>query len=88
MRNVIRLGDSTSHGGKVIATAASHFKVGGVPVACVGDPCMCSVRGHTDCRIATGSAQHRIQGRPIAFDGDTTTCGARLMASAGNFRIS
>jgi len=88
MRNVIRLGDPTSHGGKVIATGASRFKVGGIPVACVGDPCSCPVRGHTDCRIATGSARHRIQGRPIAFDGDTTTCGARLMASAGDFKAS
>lgn len=88
MRNVIRLGDSTSHGGKVIATAASQFKVGGVPVACVGDPCICPIPGHTDCRVATGAARRRVLGRSIAFDGDTTTCGARLIASVGNFKTS
>jgi uncharacterized Zn-binding protein involved in type VI secretion len=88
MRNVIRLGDATSHGGKVIATATNQFKVGGISVACVGDPCTCPMPGHTNCRIATGSARRRIQGRSIAFEGDTTTCGARLIASAGNFKTS
>lgn len=27
MRNVIRLGDTTSHGGKVVSSSAAHFKV-------------------------------------------------------------
>ena len=37
MPNVIRLNDPTSHGGKVSKVAATHFTVGGLAVACVGD---------------------------------------------------
>lgn len=86
MRNVIRLGDSTSHGGKVISVRANNFKVGGVPVACVGDPCSCPIPGHNGCTIASGSARHRIGGRSIAFEDDVTSCGAKLIASLRNFR--
>ncbi|MES2114065.1 MAG: PAAR domain-containing protein [Pseudomonadota bacterium] len=86
MKNVIRLGDSTSHGGKVISTHASHFTVDGVPVACVGDLCSCPLPGHNGCTIMSGSSQHTLNGIPIAFDGDATTCGAQLQSSRTNFR--
>lgn len=86
MRNVIRLGDSTSHGGKVVSARASNFKVGGVPVACVGDSCSCPIPGHNGCTIASGSSRHRIGGRSIAFEDDVTSCGAKLIASLRNFR--
>jgi uncharacterized Zn-binding protein involved in type VI secretion len=86
MRNVIRLGDATSHGGKVSSTRATNFKVAGIPVACVGDPCTCPVPGHNGCTIATGSQHHRIEGKMIAFDGDVTSCGAKLIASAQIFK--
>lgn len=88
MRNVIRLGDATSHGGKVIATGAPHFKVGGVPVACVGDPCSCPMPGHTGCTIASGATRHRVKGVSIAFQDDVTSCGAKLMSSLQNFRTT
>ena len=81
MRNVIRLGDQTSHGGKVLSVRATHFKVGGIPVACVDDPCSCPISGHTDCTIASGSAVHKIDGKAVAFEGDKTSCGATLIAS-------
>jgi len=86
MRNVIRLGDATTHGGKVLSVRASHFKVGGVAVACVGDTCSCPIAGHNGCTIASGSAHHKIDGKSIAFEGDKTSCGAKLVASAGNFK--
>lgn len=85
MRKVIRLGDATSHGGKVISVRASNFTVGGVPVACVGDSCSCPIAGHTGCKIASGSDHHRIDGVAIAFDGDKTTCGATLKAGGATF---
>lgn len=88
MRNVIRLGDATSHGGKVLNTSASHFKVAGIAVACVGDSCSCPVSGHNGCTIATGSRRHRVGGKAIAFHGDKTSCGATLIASATNFQTS
>ena len=45
MKKVIRVGDPTSHGGKV-ETGASDFEVDGLPVACVGDRCFCPQQGH------------------------------------------
>lgn len=88
MRNVIRLGDATSHGGKVISTRATYFNVGGIPVACVGDLCFCPILGHSNCRIVSGSKRHRINGMQLAFEGDETSCGAKLMSSLTNFKTS
>jgi uncharacterized Zn-binding protein involved in type VI secretion len=88
MRKVIRLGDTTSHGGKVISTRANNFKVGGIPVACVGDSCTCPISGHNGCTIASGSSRHRIKGVWIAFEDDITSCGAKLKSSLQNFRTT
>ena len=85
MKNVIRLGDATTHGGKVISASASHFKVHGIPVACVGDTCSCPLPGHSGCTITSGSAHHTISGKHIAFDGDSLSCGARLISSFAHF---
>jgi uncharacterized Zn-binding protein involved in type VI secretion len=88
MRKVIRLGDSTTHGGKVISVQATHFLVAGVPVACVGDVCSCPIPGHTGCTIVSGSPRHRIKGIAIAFEDDRTSCGAKLISSSATFRTS
>lgn len=88
MRNVIRLGDETSHGGKVISSSASHFKIDGVAVACVGDQCSCPIPGHNGCTIVGGSTRHRINGVAVAFGNDVTSCGATLKSSLRNFRTS
>lgn len=88
MRNVIRLGDDTSHGGKVVSTSAYHFKVDGVAVACVGDLCSCPEAGHNGCTIVTGSARHRINGVAVAFEDDLTSCGATLKSSLRTFRVT
>lgn len=88
MRKVIRLGDPTSHGGKVVSAEAEHFKVAGLPVACIGDTCSCPLPGHNGCKIATGSEHHRINGKAVAFEGDLTTCGAKLISTASNFQTN
>jgi uncharacterized Zn-binding protein involved in type VI secretion len=85
MRNVIRLGDPTAHGGKVATVAATHFTVDGIAVACVGDPCTCPIKGHDNCKIAEGDPNHTIDGIAVAYDGHKTTCGATLSATIGNF---
>jgi len=85
MPNVIRLGDPTSHGGKVESVSATHFSVGGIPVARVGDICSCPIKGHDKCTIAEGDPTHVIDGIPVAYDGHKTTCGATLTASIRNF---
>ncbi|GAB2849662.1 PAAR domain-containing protein [Pseudoduganella ginsengisoli] len=85
MRNVIRLGDDTSHGGKVIQCSLTHFTIDGIPVACEGDTCTCPIPGHCGCKIISGSPRHTVNGKRLAFDGDKTSCGAVLIASRDNF---
>jgi uncharacterized Zn-binding protein involved in type VI secretion len=85
MKNVIRLGDPTSHGGKVADVTAKHFTVGGIAVACVGDKCLCPIKGHDNCTIAEGNAHHIINGVAVAYDGHKTTCGATLISTVDNF---
>jgi uncharacterized Zn-binding protein involved in type VI secretion len=53
MANVIRLNDPTSHGGKVESVAATHFTVGGIAVACLGDKCTCPVPARLSKAIST-----------------------------------
>jgi uncharacterized Zn-binding protein involved in type VI secretion len=85
MRNVIRLGDPTSHGGKVESVSANHFTVDGIAVARVGDVCSCPITGHDKCTIAEGDPHHVIDGIAVAYDGHKTSCGAVLIPTTGNF---
>lgn len=85
MPNVIRLGDATSHGGKVVKVAAEHYTVDGIPVARVGDACSCPTPGHDDCTIAEGNPDHLIEGIPVAYEGHKTSCGAALASSQATF---
>lgn len=81
MKGVIRLGDLTSHGGKVIAASATS-RVHGIPVARKGDACVCPVKGHVSCVIAEGDPHVLAGGLPVAFQGHKTSCGATLISSA------
>lgn len=82
MRPVIRLGDPTSHGGKVVS-AASSVTVNGIAVARMGDACTCPKKGHSNCKIAEGDPLHTIDGIPVAYEGHKTSCGAALIATTG-----
>ena len=84
MPRIIRLGDSTSHGGHV-TSAAGNFKVMGIAVARRGDKCSCPRPGHNNCTIAEGDPRHTIDGIPVAYEGHKTSCGASLIASVTNF---
>jgi uncharacterized Zn-binding protein involved in type VI secretion len=83
MRNVIRLNDPTSHGGKVASVAATHFTVGAIAVARVGDKCTCPLHGDTT--ITEGDPNHTIDGIAVAYDGHKTSCGATLTSTVTNF---
>ena len=87
MASVIRLGDPTSHGGKVVDCCSKTTKAGGAPMAVVGDKVMCPMKGHDNCTIATGHAKHRINGKSVAYEGDTTSRGAVLHSTRPNFSI-
>lgn len=77
MRKIIRLNDTTSHGGKVVSVTATHFTVGGIAVARVGDKTSCPVHGQGS--IVEGEARHTIGGVPVAYEGHKTSCGATLL---------
>ena len=68
MRKVIRLGDPSTHGDKVIA-AAPNTTAMGVAVARKGDRCLCPIQGHQYCVIAEGDPKVLINGVPAAFEG-------------------
>lgn len=80
MKNVIRLGYVSSHGGRVIAASATTF-VNGIGVARQGDACICPVKGHSPCVIMEGDPAVLIGGIPVAFQGHKTSCGATLISS-------
>jgi uncharacterized Zn-binding protein involved in type VI secretion len=80
MKGVIRLGDITSHGGKVVS-AAPKSKVLDVSVARLGDRCTCPLPGHSVCVITEGDPKVLVDGVPVAFNGHKTSCGAVLISS-------
>ena len=78
-RGVIRLGDSTSHGGKV-TSACSDFKALGKPIAVNGDMTTCpQCKGSFAIQVASSDRKHH--GKAVAYDGDKTACGATLISS-------
>lgn len=77
MPKIIRLNDATSHGGKVVSVVATHFTVGGVSVARVGDKTICPIHGQGS--IVEGEARHTIGGVRVAYEGHRTSCGATLL---------
>jgi uncharacterized Zn-binding protein involved in type VI secretion len=85
MRNIIVLGDGTTHGGKVIsawgADGSVPMTINGKPVACIGDKVTCPrCRGtHTIIQGAEGPPM-KLNGKLIAREGDLTSCGAKLLS--------
>lgn len=76
---VIRLGDSTSHGGKV-TSASSDFKALGKPIAGDGDRTFCpQCKGAFPIQVPSSDRHHH--GKAVAYDGDKTACGATLISS-------
>jgi uncharacterized Zn-binding protein involved in type VI secretion len=82
---VIRLGDTSDHGGRVVS-GIETFKVHGVPVACMGDSFDCPIHGVN--AIVEGAHNRRANGKPMAYEGARTSCGASLVASCRTFTVS
>jgi uncharacterized Zn-binding protein involved in type VI secretion len=79
--NLIRLGDDTDHGGKVI-TASQTMRFDGRFVARKGDEVSCPK--HEDVRpnvITEGDEFITDGGLPVARHGHQATCGCRLISS-------
>ncbi|APC19550.1 hypothetical protein BLL42_27940 (plasmid) [Pseudomonas frederiksbergensis] len=80
--DIIRLGDSTTHGGTVIE-AFSQTDLNGKPMAGVGHQVACPL-----CKgvfpIVEGGALLDVGGINVALHGMKTACGASLIASGPN----
>jgi uncharacterized Zn-binding protein involved in type VI secretion len=77
-KEVIVLGDTTTHGGKVITASETHSYIG-IPVARVGDMVECPKCKGTY-PIIEGSPRTFDQGKSIARHGDKVACGATLIS--------
>jgi uncharacterized Zn-binding protein involved in type VI secretion len=75
----VRLGDSTSHGGKVI-TATSRYILHGIAIAKAGDMTHCP-KCKGDFAILPTPGASTDDGVTIAHDGTLTACGAILVSS-------
>ncbi|WP_028693571.1 PAAR domain-containing protein [Pseudomonas cremoricolorata] len=85
MNKIIRLGDTTSHGG-VVLSAISHTHLNGKPIAGKGDRVLCPLcKG--EFAIIEGSSTYRVNGTPVALEGMKTACGASLIASACHAKV-
>ena len=75
---IIRLGDLTSHGGKVITASVTHT-VGGIGIARVGDQILCPAHGPNV--IVEGAPTYLVGGRMVALHGHLGACGCTLISS-------
>ncbi|WP_244986158.1 PAAR domain-containing protein [Chromobacterium violaceum] len=82
MKPVIRLGDPTDHGGKVVS-ASSTTTMFGKAVALVGDSVSCPQNGHVNCVIVEGDPSWTVGGKGVALEGHKVSCGATLISTLG-----
>ncbi|AOK42576.1 PAAR domain-containing protein [Burkholderia vietnamiensis] len=78
----IREGDTTSHGGRVLACASTNMMFGKA-VALLGDMVACPRCGGVYPIVDVKVKSMTFDGRPVATEGDKTACGASLIASQG-----
>lgn len=76
---IVRLGDTGTHGGEVV-TSAAKWRAEGALIARKGDLYACPIHGTNP--IAEGSPAWKCEGADIARHGDRTTCGATLISGA------
>lgn len=74
MPNIARLGDPSSHKGKIIRATGVVIS-NGIEIAVSGDIHSCPISGHGDTKI-TGTSSTTSQGKNIVRVGDKAACGA------------
>lgn len=79
MPNVAKLGDGSSHGGKIIS-ATGGFTVDGVEGAVAGDMHQCPIKGHGTTPISSSSTATG-NGRGVVRSGDVAGCGAVIIGT-------
>lgn len=86
MKDIIRLGDVTTHGG-VVLEAFAQTDLNGKPIVGVGHNVSCPL-----CKgifpVVEGSSTYAVDGIAVALDGMKTACGASLIASGPKAAVS
>jgi uncharacterized Zn-binding protein involved in type VI secretion len=76
---IIRLEDTSDHGGEVITAAAKTYAEG-KKIARKDDILDCPIHGQSP--IVEASENYLVEGKGVARHGDKTECGASLISSA------
>lgn len=84
---VVRLGDPTTHGGRVIS-ASSSMQMEGKLVALLGDLVSCPIPGHGVNPIIEGSDCFTYDGKPIVVHGNKSACGCCVISTAPHLVLS
>lgn len=82
MAKIVRLGDTSSHGGSMI-TAGSAVMVNGIPMCVSGDLHSCPIDGHGVTSV-TGTASYKSNSKSGVKTGDSAGCGATIVTGSEN----
>ncbi|KVD05106.1 hypothetical protein WI77_27875 [Burkholderia ubonensis] len=82
----IREGDTTDHGGRVLACTSTNM-VFGKPLALEGDMVSCPRCKGVFPIVGVRNRGTTFGGRAVAAEGDVTACGATLIASQGSATV-
>lgn len=82
MKALVRIGDTSDHGGKMI-TGTSKFTVNGINGCVTGDIHSCPRRGHGNTSV-TSNSNVSSNGKSILHVGDIAGCGAKIISGSGN----
>ena len=74
---ICRLGDTSTHGGAIVTSAAKTYYEDKL-AARIGDILNCPIHGPNP--IVEGSSKQVVEGSPLARQGDHTACGAALIS--------
>ena len=80
MAKIVRLGDTSDHGG-VMISAGSTVLVNGIPMCVDQDMHSCPIRGHGITPV-TGTASYKSVGKSGVKTGDVAGCGATIVTGS------
>jgi uncharacterized Zn-binding protein involved in type VI secretion len=83
MPEIARLGDTSSHGGKIISASGKATYVNGIQVAVNGDMHQCPIKNHGTTPISSSSTV-KSGGNSVIRIGDTAGCGAVISSASPN----
>ncbi|MFD4839797.1 PAAR domain-containing protein [Achromobacter sp. NPDC058515] len=86
MKEIIRVGDATNHGGTVL-NGFGQTNLNGKPISGLGHMVACP-----KCKgvfpIVEGSDHYSVDGTPVALEGMKTACGASLISSGSRGAVN